>query len=87
METEIFNLIINSGGLALVLAILILLLSLTSFRYNKVERNELRKELKELQDDYHEFKNSVIEKLLESQEKFSETVRFLADKIGALNTR
>jgi predicted metal-binding transcription factor (methanogenesis marker protein 9) len=47
----------------------------------------LRKELKELQDDYHEFKNSVIEKLLESQEKFSETVRFLADKIGALNTR
>jgi predicted nuclease with TOPRIM domain len=86
METEIFNLIINSGGLALVLAILFYY-SLTSFRYNKVERNELRKELKELQVDYHEFKNSVIEKLLESQEKFSETVRFLADKIGALNTR
>jgi SMC interacting uncharacterized protein involved in chromosome segregation len=72
--------------LALVLAILFYY-SLTSFRYNKVERNELRKELKELQVDYHEFKNSVIEKLLESQEKFSETVRFLADKIGALNTR
>jgi predicted nuclease with TOPRIM domain len=86
METKLFELIINSGGLALVLAILFYY-SLTSFRYNKVERNELRKELKELQDDYHEFKNSVIEKLLESQEKFSETVRFLADKIGALNTR
>jgi predicted nuclease with TOPRIM domain len=86
METKIFELIVNSGGLALVLAILFYY-SLTSFRYNKVERNELRKELKELQDDYHEFKNSVIEKLLESQEKFSETVRFLADKIGALNTR
>jgi len=85
METKIFDLIINSGGLALVLAILFYY-SLTSFRYNKVERNELRKELKELQDDYHEFKNSVIEKLLESQEKFSETVRFLADKIGALKT-
>jgi len=85
METEIFKLIINSGGLALVLAILFYY-SLTSFRYNKVERNELRKELKELQDDYHEFKNSVIEKLLESQEKFSETVRFLADKIGELKT-
>jgi predicted nuclease with TOPRIM domain len=86
METKLFELIVNSGGLALVLAILFYY-SLTSFRYNKVERNELRKELKELQDDYHEFKNSVIEKLLESQEKFSETVRFLADKIGALNTR
>jgi hypothetical protein len=46
METKIFELIVNSGGLALVLAILFYY-SLTSFRYNKVERNELRKELKE----------------------------------------
>ncbi len=85
METKIFDLIINSGGLALVLAILFYY-SLTSFRYNKVERNQLRKELKELQDDYHDFKDSVIERLLESQDKFSETVKFLAEKIQAHKT-
>jgi predicted nuclease with TOPRIM domain len=85
MEAEIFKLIINSGGLALVIAILFYY-SLTSFKQHKVERNQLREELKELQDDYHEFKDNVIERLLESQNKFSETVRFLADKIEAKST-
>lgn len=80
METKIFELILNSGGLALVIALLFYY-SLTSFKQHSEERIKLRAELKELQDDYHEFKNSVIEKLLESQEKFSETVRFLAEKI------
>jgi hypothetical protein len=61
METKIFELIVNPGGLALLLAILFYY-SLTSFCYNKVERNELRKELKELQDDYHNVKNSVTER-------------------------
>jgi hypothetical protein len=61
MEAEIFKLIINSGGLALVIAILFYY-SLTSFKQHKVERNQLREELKELQDDYHEFKDNVIEK-------------------------
>ncbi len=85
MEAEIFKLILNSGGLALVIAILFYY-SLSSFKQHRVERNQLRKELKELQDDYHDFKDNIIEKLLESQEKFSETVRFLADKIEAVKT-
>jgi hypothetical protein len=80
METKIFELILNSGALALVIALLFYY-SLTSFKQHSKERIMLRAELKELQDDYLDFKDSVIEKLLESQEKFSETVRFLAEKI------
>ena len=77
MENQIFELIVNTGGLALVLAILFFY-SLTSFKQHSKERTELRKELNQLQEDYHEFKDSMIERLLESQDKFSEALNFFA---------
>ena len=77
MDSEIFDMITNTGGLALVLAILFFY-SLTSFKQHSKERRELRKELHELQTDYHDFKDKMIERLLESQDKFSEALRFFA---------
>lgn len=77
MDNQIFELITNTGGLALVLAILFFY-SLTSFKQHSKERTELRKELNDLQTDYHQFKDKMIERLLESQDKFSEALRFFA---------
>ena len=77
METKIFELIFNTGGMALVLAILFFY-SLTSYKQSSRERTELRKELNELQTDYHNFKDNMIERLLDSQDKFSEALSFFS---------
>ncbi len=73
METEIFKLITNAGGLSLVLAVLFFY-SLNSFRQHSNERIELRKELSTLQADFHEFKNQMIERMFESQEKITDVL-------------
>ena len=73
MDSKIFELILNTGGLALVLSILFFY-SLNSFRQHTKERIELRRELSRLQSDYHIFKNDMIERMFESQEKLTEVL-------------
>jgi hypothetical protein len=73
METKIFEMLTNAGGLALVLSILFFY-SLNSFRQHSRERIELRKELSDLQADYHEFKNQMIERMFETQERITEVL-------------
>ena len=74
MDAYIFELIANAGGLALVLSILFFY-SLNSFRQHSRERTELRKELSNLQADYHGFKNQMLERMFESQEKIADVLR------------
>lgn len=73
METEIFKLIVNSGGLAIALAILFFY-SFNSFRQHTRERIEMRKEISNLQTEFHEFKNEMIEQLFVIQEKTNEVM-------------
>jgi peroxiredoxin family protein len=73
METEIFKLIINSGGLAIALAILFFY-SFNSFRQLSKERSEMREELGSLQTEFHTFKNNMIKQLFEMQEKTNDTL-------------
>ena len=73
MDTKIFEIITNTGGLALVLSILFFY-SLNSFRQHTRERIELRRELSRLQADYHVFKNEMIERMFDSQEKLTEVL-------------
>jgi len=73
MDAKIFELILNAGGFALVLSVLFFY-SLNSFRQHTKERIELRRELARLQADYHEFKNDMIERMFESQEKITDVL-------------
>ncbi len=73
MDAKIFELLINTGGLALVLSILFFY-SLNSFRQHTKERIELRRELARLQADYHTFKNDMIERMFESQDKITDVL-------------
>jgi hypothetical protein len=73
MDAKIFELITNTGGMALVLAVLFFY-SLNSFRQHSRERIELRKELTELQADYHGFKNQMLERMFDSQEKITDVL-------------
>gem|GEM_PF-4666367 len=66
MENQIFQLIINSGGLALSLAILFYY-SINSYKQHSKERQELETDIDKLQEDFHDFKNDTIEKLFEIQ--------------------
>jgi SMC interacting uncharacterized protein involved in chromosome segregation len=73
MDTQIMEQIVNTGGMALVLSILFFY-SLNSFRQHTKERIELRRELARLQADYHAFKNDMIERMFESQEKITDAL-------------
>ncbi len=73
MDAQIFEIITNTGGLALVLSILFFY-SLNSFRQHSKERVELRRELSRLQADYHIFKTEMIERMFDSQEKITEVL-------------
>jgi len=73
MDAKIFELIVNTGGMALVLSILFFY-SLNSFRQHSRERIELRRELAKLQADYHNFKNEMIERMFDSQEKITDVL-------------
>jgi len=73
MDAKIFELIVNTGGMALVLSILFFY-SLNSFRQHTKERIELRRELARLQADYHSFKNEMIERMFDSQEKITDVL-------------
>ncbi|MFN8258134.1 MAG: hypothetical protein U0W24_20765 [Bacteroidales bacterium] len=73
MDAKIFELIANTGGMALVFSILFFY-SLNSFKQHSRERVELRKELTDLQTDYHGFKNQMIERMFDSQEKVTEVL-------------
>lgn len=73
MDAQIFEMLLNTGGMALVLSILFFY-SLNSFRQHSRERIELRRELARLQADYHEFKNDMIERMFDSQEKITDVL-------------
>jgi len=68
METKIFELLLNGTGLAIALSILFYY-SLNSFKTWKLEREELRKELHELQNNFHLFKNEMIKELFQITDK------------------
>lgn len=73
MDALIFEQILNTGGIALVLSVLFFY-SLNSFRQHSKERIELRRELARLQADYHAFKNEMIERMFDSQEKITDVL-------------
>jgi hypothetical protein len=73
MDAKILEMIANTGGMALVLSILFFY-SLNSFRQHSRERIELRKELSDLQADYHDFKTKMIERMFETQEKITDVL-------------
>jgi SMC interacting uncharacterized protein involved in chromosome segregation len=73
MDAQIMEQIVNTGGMTLVLSILFFY-SLNSFRQHTKERIELRRELARLQADYHAFKNDMIERMFESQEKITDAL-------------
>lgn len=80
MEKTIFEMIINTGGLALVIAILFYY-SLKSYQSNLTERLQQRKELSDLQSQFHSFKNDIIEKLIELSTETKLSVDKLSDSI------
>jgi len=80
MEDSIFKLILDGAGLALALAILFYY-SYNSFKVSRAEKLELRIELRNLQTDFHSFKNDVIKKLMTLNENTKLSVDNLAKKI------
>jgi hypothetical protein len=80
MEAEIFKLLLNAGGLTIALAILFYY-SVTSFKNSRAERNELKTELKQLQLEFHKFKDYVINDLKNALNENSDSLRHLTEKI------
>ena len=79
MESKIFELILNSGALALTLAILFYY-SATSYKASRAERNDLKTELKQLQLEFHKFKDFVINDLKIALLDNSDTLKHLSEK-------
>jgi hypothetical protein len=80
MDSKILELILNSGGLALSLALLFFY-SLNTFKANSTEKNEMKTDLKTLQSEFHKFKSDVIEKLIFTLDKNSDVLQHLREEI------
>jgi len=80
METAIFELIINTSGVALALALLFYF-SIKTFQIILTDRNDMKTELKVLQSEFHSFKNQVIEKFILTMSENTDTMNHLRDEI------
>lgn len=80
MEMEIIKLIANAGAFAIVIAILFYY-SVYSFKSSKSEKVQLRSDLTQLQKEFHEFKNQMIEKLISITAESKKSIDDLTDSI------
>jgi|JFJP01.1.fsa_nt_gi hypothetical protein len=80
METAIFEMIINTSGVALALSLLFYF-SIKTFQIILVDRNSMQTELKVLQNEFHSFKNQVIEKFINTMLENTDTLNHLRDEL------
>ena len=80
METQIFESIINSGGLALALAILFYY-SVSMFKSTAKEHAELKTSIIKLQNDISGFKDETIKRLYDLQVETNQVLDKIADSI------
>lgn len=63
MENTVISQILEGGGMALAL-LLLFFYSVSSYKVSMAERNALRVELRDLQTQFHEFKDRIIDNFL-----------------------
>jgi len=80
MELKILELITNAGAFTVVLAILFYY-SVFSFKSFRTEKEQLRTDLTSLQKEFHEFKNVMIDKLVNLTAETKVSVDNLCDSI------
>jgi hypothetical protein len=81
MEKSIFELIVNTGGIALALAILFYY-SVKSFANSIKDRNELKSELSDLQKQFRDFQKDTISKLIEIHDDSLKSINELSMRMS-----
>jgi hypothetical protein len=77
MEKSIFEIILDTGGLAIALAILFYY-SVKSFAASAKERTDLKAELSDLQKQFRDFQKDTISKLIEIHEDSLKSINELS---------
>ena len=80
METAIFEMIINTSGVALALALLFYF-SIKTFQIILTDRTNMQSEIKNLQTEFHSFKNQVIEKFITTMLENTDSLNHLRDEL------